>query len=140
MARLCVMGCGWTVARSLKELAMTILVVDDDREYENVLCQGLEQYGHIVLGAANGNEAFKVLQHHRVDLIVSDIRMPECTGMELHEMVRDDEGLHGLPFVFITGDPSLRVGTPLDDTGHDFIVSKIPFERLLHVIDDIRQN
>ena len=120
--------------------SVTILVVDDNKEYENVLGQALQLGGHFVLTATNGEEAFAVLQHFKVDLIVSDIRMPKCTGIQLHDMVRGDRRLRALPFVYITADPCLRVGTPLDSTGRDFMAAKVPFERLLSVINNISVN
>jgi CheY-like chemotaxis protein len=119
---------------------VTILVVDDNKEYENVLCQALELGGHSVLTATNGEEAFAVLQHFQVDLIVSDIRMPKCTGIQLHEMVRDDWRLRKLPFVYITADAGLRIGTHLNSPDRDFIAAKVPFERLISIINDVSAN
>ena len=119
---------------------MTILVVDDNKEYENVLGQTLQLGGHFVLTATNGEEAFVLLQHFQVDLIVSDIKMPRCTGRQLHDMVRGDRRLRELPFVYVSADPGLCMGTPLDSTGHDFMVAKVPFENLLSTINSIRPN
>ena len=119
---------------------MTILVVEDDGEYNKVLGEALHLYGHNVLSATNGNEAFETLQHSRVDLVISDIEMPTCSGTRLHEMVRHDLRLCMLPFVYITGYPVLRLATPLDDKNLDFMVSKVPFDRILETVNQIRSN
>ncbi|MBF8293731.1 MAG: CheA signal transduction histidine kinase [Bacteroidetes bacterium] len=116
---------------------MRILVAEDDSEYRGVLCETLELCGHTVLPAADGVEAFQLLTRNTVDIIISDIQMPNRTGTQLHESVRSDERLQHIPFIYITGFAILRMATPIDMTGLDFMVSKVPFERLLQIVDDI---
>ncbi len=48
-----------------------------------------------------------------------------------------NEKLRCLPFVYLTGFAILRLATPLDDTRVDFMVNKVPFERLLRVVKDL---
>jgi len=116
---------------------MHILVVEDDIQYRNVLREALELYGHTVFTAADGVEAYKFLGQHSVGLVISDINMPNCSGSQLHELIRSHEQLKETPFVYITGFAILRVATPLDKTGLDFMVSKVPFDRLIQVIRDL---
>lgn len=116
---------------------MHILVAEDDVEYRNILQEALELYGHKVSTVADGAEAYKFLMENAVGLVVSDINMPNCTGAQLHELIRSHEQLRRIPFVYITGFAILRVATPLDHTGLDFMVSKVPFDRLIHVIREL---
>jgi CheY-like chemotaxis protein len=116
---------------------MRILIAEDDSEYRDVLCETLQACGHTVLAAADGVEAFQVLTRSKVDIVISDIQMPNRSGSQLHELVRSDERLNHIPFIYITGFAILRLATPIDMTGLDFMVSKVPFERLLQLIDDI---
>ncbi len=116
---------------------MKILVAEDNPDYRAALQESLENYGHTVLAASNGSEAFELLQQFPAELIISDIDMPDCTGTQLHEMVRSHEKLRCLPFVYLTGFAILRLATPLDDTILDFMVNKVPFERLLRVVKDL---
>ncbi len=116
---------------------MHILVVEDDIEYRNVLREALQMHGHLVVTATDGAEAFELLQHHPVGLIISDINMPNCTGTKLHELIRSDEHLELIPFIYVTGFAILRVATPLAKTELDFMVSKVSFDRLLQLIGDI---
>ena len=114
-----------------------ILVAEDDPEYRGVLNEILSHFGHTVLVAANGAEAFDLLQQHHVDLIVSDINMPQCSGTQLHEMVREKEQFRGIPFVFMTGLAILRAATPLHHGGMDYMVNKVPLDRVVGLIDEI---
>jgi len=116
---------------------MNILVVEDDKQFKDVLHEILAHYGHTVQTADDGAEAFRVLQQSQVQLIISDIHMPNCTGTQLHEMVRTDKRLKEIPFVYMTGYSILRIATPLDQPGLDFMVNKVPFARLLQVVDGI---
>lgn len=116
---------------------MNILVVEDDTQFKTMLCEILAHCGHTVLTAEDGEEAFRALRQSPVQLIISDIQMPKCMGTQLHEMVRDDERLKETPFMYMTGYSVLRSVTPLDKTGHDFIVNKVPFARLLQMVDGI---
>lgn len=60
-----------------------ILVVDDDTMVRTTIRAGLLRAGHAVLEAGDGEEAIGVLQKAEVDLVVSDIVMPEVDGIGL---------------------------------------------------------
>ena len=63
----------------------TVLVVDDDSGTRHLARLILEQSGHVVLSASNGVEALIVYAsyHSRVDVVVTDVNMPEMGGIEL---------------------------------------------------------
>ena len=61
----------------------TILVVDDEPELLEIFSIWLKREGATVLRAANGELALKILENHRVDALVSDIRMPVMDGVTL---------------------------------------------------------
>jgi CheY-like chemotaxis protein len=116
---------------------MRILVAEDDREYRDVLTETLKGCGHTILAAADGLEALRILRDTAVDLIISDIQMPNHSGSQLHEKVRSNKKTKNIPFIYITGFSILRLTTPMDLTGLDFMTSKVPFDRLLQLIEDI---
>lgn len=60
-----------------------ILIVDDEPKMRRVLEIMLQQMGHATLSAANGREALEVYQANAVDLVITDLRMPEIDGIEL---------------------------------------------------------
>lgn len=60
-----------------------ILVVDDDTMVRMTIRAGLQRAGHDVLEAGDGFEAIGVLEKSEVDLVVSDIIMPEVDGIGL---------------------------------------------------------
>jgi two-component system, response regulator, stage 0 sporulation protein F len=58
-----------------------VLVVDDEENARIGLSRILEQEGYQVDSVANGLEALEFLQHERVQVIISDLRMPEMGGL-----------------------------------------------------------
>lgn len=79
-----------------------ILVVDDDEDLRNVLVNILEASEYQVKSADNGHAAGDMVQKERFDLVISDIQMADCDGIELLENMK--KSLKELPAViFITG-------------------------------------
>ena len=60
----------------------TILVIDDDRDLRETLKEALERAGYLVGAAADGRAGLKLLREHPVDLVITDIFMPEMDGIE----------------------------------------------------------
>ena len=71
-----------------------ILITDDDAYMLRILAMWLGHNGHQVVEARNGKLATKILERESIDLIVSDINMPEMSGVELAEWVRHERGLN----------------------------------------------
>jgi len=65
-----------------------ILVVDDEPKMRRVLEILLQKMGHRVLGAGNGVEALALFQANSIDLVITDLRMPEMDGIELLTALR----------------------------------------------------
>ena len=66
----------------------TILVVDDDASNLSVLARILRREGYVPVAAASGREAMAELRSHPVDLVLTDLKMPGMSGIELLRAVR----------------------------------------------------
>ena len=67
---------------SPKNLRMTIVIADDDAHVRKFLATVLTRAGYDVIEAANGREADETIRSRRVDLLVTDLVMPEQEGIE----------------------------------------------------------
>jgi DNA-binding NtrC family response regulator len=77
-----------------------VLVVDDDHNVLEVLDARLSSCGLTVYKADGGRNALQILKTRRIDLVVSDVKMPEMDGMALLlEIIRTQPGL---PVIFLT--------------------------------------
>lgn len=104
----------------------TILVVEDEDILRSAMTLVFKASGYHVFSAANGTEALKIAQEKNLDVIVSDVRMPNGDGVELLKNIR---ALHfEKPVLFlVTGYTDLK-SEDAYDLGADAIFAK-PFDR-----------
>jgi two-component system phosphate regulon response regulator PhoB len=80
----------------------TLLVVDDDPDIRSLLGMDFRRQGYDVLEAAGGRDAFEMIKSSKVDLVVTDILMPEGDGFELIDRIKNLSP-KGPPVVVVTG-------------------------------------
>jgi len=93
-------------------MAYNILIVDDSASMRKIIRKTLSLSGFQVgacVEAANGKEALEILQQHPVDLVLSDINMPEMNGVEFLWQLRQDPRWKQLPVVMITTETSEKI-------------------------------
>lgn len=79
----------------------TLLVVDDNHDMRRYI-RSLLKKEYKLLEAENGVEAMKIIEKHQVDLIVSDLLMPEMDGLELSKRVKENLATSHIPFLILT--------------------------------------
>lgn len=78
-----------------------ILIIDDDHTVRSSIKLFLEDYGYLLLAADNGNTGLELLKQHRPDLVLLDLRMPEVSGLQFLELVRETDS--DTPVIVISG-------------------------------------
>ena len=78
----------------------TILIVDDEKSMRDFLKILLVKEGYEVIVAGDGEQALAALDKNRIDLVVSDIRMPGISGLELLAKIKDES--EDIPVIMIT--------------------------------------
>jgi len=116
----------------------SVLIVDDDQGARRQLRTLLGANGYTVIEAGNGRIARDVLAESEIDLVVSDIFMPECDGFELIAAIRAME--HPLPVIAMSDHESwtgLNFLDAANDLGAAAVIEK-PFraQALLRLIGD----
>lgn len=98
----------------MKELMLpTVLVVDDDEFHREAVAFDLKRNGFRILEARSGKEAWQLFQKEKVDLVVSDIRMPDEDGIELLGRIRRRDPTIP-PVILITGFTEHDIQNPKD--------------------------
>jgi DNA-binding response OmpR family regulator len=105
-------------------MAMKILVVDDSEDLRQAFARFLESKGYEVLQARSGHQALEMLGRYSVDLIISDIEMPDGDGFTLLKDLRASIQNHP-PVIFMSGNVAL-VESDLKEQGAAYFFSK-PF-------------
>jgi CheY-like chemotaxis protein len=80
----------------------TILVVDDNAVNLRMMGYTLQKNGHTIITALNGREALDRLNETFVDLVLTDLTMPEMDGLTLLMHVRADQRYGHLPVIMLT--------------------------------------
>src|SRR6056297_3448223 len=83
-------------------MAKTILIVDDSESIREVVSFTLEIEGFDVLVGVDGIDAQKFLTGDKIDLIITDLHMPEMDGIELIKEVRTRPEYKLIPILFLT--------------------------------------
>lgn len=98
-----------------------ILVVDDENVIRDVCTQILRDEGYRVMSASSGMEALRLVSEHVFDAVITDIMMPEMSGLELLEVIKRTS-LDIKPIV-ITGLGTFEMATQSDRLGaKEFVV------------------
>jgi DNA-binding response OmpR family regulator len=79
-----------------------ILAADDDDDILELVCLTLEQVGHTMLRASNGDEALTLAREQKPDVCVLDVVMPSKTGIEVVEALRASEDTEAIPILLLT--------------------------------------
>ena len=110
-----------------------ILVVDDEPSMREFLVILLNKNGFGAHAAASGAEALTLLRQHHFDLIVSDIRMPDLSGLDLLENVKQQD--LSIPVVLITAYASPEDAVlAMKNGAYDYITKPFKVDDILSVI------
>ncbi|MFN3325339.1 MAG: response regulator [Bryobacteraceae bacterium] len=124
-------------------MSLRILIVDDSPVMRSFIHRVLDLSGleyAACLQAGNGREALDVLERERVDIVLSDVNMPEMNGEEFLERLSADERIRGIPVVVISTDSTEHRMARMTELGAKGYVKK-PFvpEALREVMERVME-
>jgi two-component system response regulator HydG len=110
-----------------------ILVVDDSAPTLEVIQRNLEAAGYEVFSAPSVEEAIAFLEQNSVDLVITDIKMPKISGLDLLKYVK--ENIRATEIMIITGYPSIKGAVEaVKDGAEDYLVKPFTDEELLSAV------
>lgn len=119
---------------------MKILIVDDDRLMLDALSHYLEAEGYEISIAEDGFQALDLIQKQKIDLVISDIMMPNISGLSLLNLLKQFY-FNNIPVILISsldqGDLILRT---LDLGAIDFLTKPIDFKKLSLLVKKLGKN
>jgi two-component system response regulator HydG len=114
----------------------SILIVDDVPNTLEVLQRNLSSVGFTVYTASNVPKAIRILESSRIDLVITDFKMPEVNGLDLTRHVR--ENYRDTEIMMITGYPSLEGAVKAVKTGaEDYLAKPFTDEELFEAVDRV---
>lgn len=113
-----------------------LLLVEDDHDLRSILAERLESLNVEVIAVQDGEEAMQALDKKDYHIVVTDIGMPNVSGLELIKKVRS-EGKQ-TPFIFVSAyDDKDRILEALRYGAHDFLPKPIKSVQLLASIQKV---
>ena len=116
--------------------SFTILIVDDSAAMRSLLVSTLETLGNLtIVQAPNGFEALRMLPREQVDLILTDINMPDINGLELLSFIRKNPIYKEVPVVVISTEGSRKdIEKGLSLGANEYLVKPFQPEQLLEIV------
>jgi two-component system response regulator PilR (NtrC family) len=110
-----------------------VLVVDDERSILLLLKEALSQWGYQVTVASSAAEALGLLKSELFDALITDIRMPDMSGLELlREVKKQDESIE---VVMMTGYPTIASAVQaLTEGAYDYLSKPLILDELRHLM------
>ena len=99
---------------------------DDNKEFREYLASILEGTYRTIC-VSDGMTAYKTMQDENIDILISDISMPEMTGLELCQKIRKDIELSHVPIIIISARVSIESKIQAMESGADLYIEK-PFD------------
>jgi len=113
-----------------------VLVIDDDVSFSYIIEFDLKKHGYQVIAARNGREGLEKIKGEKPDLVLLDVMMPEKTGYQLvEELKEEDESLRNIPVIILSGRKSFRDFFP-SWTIHSYLDKGCPSDELIGAVKD----
>lgn len=114
----------------------TILVIDDEPHILDNVVTLLEAKGYTVVGTDDPEHGIDLAETHRPDLIVCDVMMPQLTGHDVLEQIRDETTLQTAPFIFLTAKSTPQdVRDGMSKGADDYLTKPFRADELLEAVE-----
>lgn len=111
----------------------TILIVDDELNIRNGLVQAVEMEGYEGIAAADGEEAWNIINSREIDMVITDLRMPGLDGSSLLKKIYSSYPT--LPVVVLTGHGTIEDAvTAMQNGAVDFLTKPVNLNHLFVLI------
>lgn len=122
-------------------MGRTILIVDDSESIRTVVSFTLQNAGHTVMPATDGQDAQKFLDGSPIDLVITDLHMPVMDGIALIKKIRETEAYKFTPILFLTTESQQDKKMEARDAGATgWIVKPFAPEKLLAAVNKVVRN
>jgi putative two-component system response regulator len=112
---------------------LPILVVDDDQMSLNIACAILQEFSYSIIACSNVTDALEVVRHKPVSVVLTDIRMPGGTGLDLIAMIHKHD--QELPVILMTAYAELDMAVEAIKKGtFDFLLKPYKPLQLIHAV------
>jgi len=111
-----------------------ILIVDDEKNIRDGLKKGLQHLGYDIFLAEDGKDGEIKFMSHKIDLVVTDIKMPNQSGMDLLKKIITFD--NNIPVIILTGHGTIEMAVESIQNGaYDFLIKPIDLNKLEIIVN-----
>jgi diguanylate cyclase (GGDEF)-like protein len=115
-----------------------ILVVEDDLFFREMFSDVLKAEGYEVDAASCGSEALDMISEHRYGLVITDLIMPDISGMEILSQVRENDP--GIDVIMVTGNANIESAIfALKHGARDYLIKPVNHDEFRHSVAQCMQ-
>ena len=114
-----------------------VLLVDDNKEVRDLFSKILAIEGYAVIQAGDGIEALDFLEKYSVDVVLTDLGMPEMNGLEFALKVKSNERMKHIPIVLLSATPMTNSGAALN-TFSALLLKPCPLEDVILTLSRVQ--
>ena len=117
----------------------TVLIVDDDPAMQEVLTILMDEWGFSSRIAGNGVEGAEIAESWHPDIVISDVVMPDCSGLELLRNLK--KGNPGRPVILITAAASIDAAVEaMKEGAQDFLTKPLDYTKLRALLQEAERD
>jgi len=117
----------------------SILVVDDDPAMQEVLSILMDEWGYESRIASNGTEGARIAESWDPDIVISDVVMPDCSGLDLLRSLK--KGDPGRPVILITAAASIDAAVEaMKEGAQDFLTKPLDYSKLRSLLHEAQND
>jgi len=122
----------------IRNLDVTILLVEDNEMNRNMLSRRLQRSGYSVVTAENGAQGLALARSEAPALVLMDITLPDMDGWEVTRMLRADASTRHLPIIALTARVLISDRAKAFEVGcDDYDTKPVDFSRLIEKIENL---
>lgn len=118
-------------------MGKSVLIVEDNELNMKLFHDLLEAHGYDTLQTRDGIDALRMARHHKPDLILMDIQLPEVSGLEVTKWIKEDDDLRHIPVIAVTAFAMKGDEEKIREGGCEAYIAK-PIS-VAHFIDTVKQ-
>jgi signal transduction histidine kinase/ligand-binding sensor domain-containing protein/DNA-binding response OmpR family regulator len=120
---------------------LTVLVAEDDEMLLDFITKSLRTDGFAIEKAANGKQALELIEQKGIDLVVSDVMMPEMNGFELCRAIKNNINYSHIPFILLTAKSNAEAELEGLQSGADaYIIKPFKWKHVVAVIKNLLES
>ncbi len=114
---------------------ITVLIVDDEPDILELMEEEFIYYGYKTMTAICGNDAIQLINDHKIDVVVSDYKMPNGNGMAVLDAVKAMNEAERPEFFFVSGQADISIQEALSAGAKKFFSKPFDLDDLIQEIE-----